>query len=644
MCLGEKFQRWTPMIVLFLISFPFLCRSQTALKIMDSSSYIEALLGQNVTIPCVLTDNDQPEKYLDLNLATDSVRWNMVSSNGSQDIVYLFTNGHHTPYRQNSNVEGTGFKRGNASLTLYNVQQGDEGKYFCNVFVAGNKLTATRNVEVFARPVITLSSYEVTIAPGNEQSVTCYVHEFYPESVKIRWEKRSASSGSSALDRETCTSVPTKTNDGTFNVTSLMSVKPSSVHEDGDQYFCIVRHRSFKSENSEHFTVTVKEPPPSHLPSIITFPVIAVIILIAVLVLWFMRLPPKIVDIAGIDNVFHEKSANLSWMVSGFKPRNIEINAYLERGDKRQKICSWKYPTPPDQNHDEVDHQKKGEEIELLRQEERIQPIKPHFSFFSSNCHCSISITPDKREDKGAELVIEVKHASLKTPLTKHQKLNIRGDYFVAHILGPQLLKHGEEVTLTCDITKCDPGPLMITWLKGEQVIYKDGKMQDTRYTHRETRDVPHKGNVLKSSSSLTFKAKVKEDHSVNYTCNVAYDAIKKNSKPCHKTFVTAQPVVEQITSENVGQQMKLSCRVHSFHPKTIEMKWFKEEDVLPTTDSELDVDDDGLYSTSSILMYGPEMEDNGKTFRCQVDHQSLPNPEICEWKLEEQRTNGIES
>ncbi|XP_073460202.1 uncharacterized protein [Aquarana catesbeiana] len=639
MCPGEKSQRWTPMIVLFLISFPVLCHSQTALKIMDSPPYIEALLGQNVTIPCVLTDKDQPEKDLDLNLATDSVRWDMVSSNGREAKVYLFSNGRHTPYRQNSNVEGTGFKRGNASLTLYNVQQGDEGMYFCNVFVAWNKLTATRNVEVSAMPIVTLSHYEVTIALGNQQSVTCYVQKFYPESVKIRWEKRSASSEISALDRETYNSVPTKTNDGTFNVTSLMSVKPSSVQEDGDQYFCIVSHRSLKNDHSESFTVKVKEPPPtSHLPSIITFSVIiAVIILIAPLVLYFLRLSPKILDIAGIDNLIHGKSTNLSWMVSGFKPRNIEINAYLERGYQRRKIGSWKYPTPQDQNNDDVNHPERGEGIELLGQEERIQPLKPNFSFFSSNCLCSISITPDKRKDKGAELVIEVKHASLKTLLTKRQELNIKGDYFAAHITAPQYLKHGEEVTMTCDITKCDPEPLLITWLKEKQVIYKDGKRQDTKYEPTETRDVSHEGNVLKSSSSLTFRAKVKEDHRVKYTCKVTYTAIGKMLKPCHETLITAQPVVEQITCENVGQQMKLSCRVHSFHPKAIEIKWFKEKDELPTTDSKLDIDDDGLYSTSSILMYVLEMEDNGKTLRCQVDHQSLPNAEIREWKLEEQ-------
>ncbi|XP_040183916.1 uncharacterized protein LOC120917005 [Rana temporaria] len=331
-------------------------------------------------------------------------------------------------------------------------------------------------------------------------------------------------------------------------------------------------------------------------------------------------------------------------MVSGFKPRNIEIYAYVEIGDQRREIGSWKYPTPQGQNYDDVDHAERGEGIELLGQEERIQPFKPNLSFLSCNCLCSTSITPDKKKDKGAELVIEVKHASLKTLLTKRQKLNIKGDYFAAHITAPQCLKHGEEVTLTCDITKCDPEPLLITWLKEKRVLYKDGKIQNTRYIQTEIKDEPHEGNVLKSSSSLTFRAKVKEDHGVKYTCKVAYSAIGKILKFCHETLITAQPVVEQITSENVGQQMKLSCRVHSFHPKTIEIKWFKETEELPTKDSELDIDEDGLYSTTSILMYVPEMEDVGKTLRCQVDHQSLPNPNICEWKLEEQRSNDIKS
>lgn len=114
-------------------------------------------------------------------------------------------------------------------------------------------------------------------------------------------------------------------------------------------------------------------------------------------------------------------------------------------------------------------------------------------------------------------------------------------DHFAAHITAPQCLKHGEEVTLICDITKCDPGPLLITWLKGEQVIYKDGNIQDTRYTQRETRDVPHEGNVLKSSSSLTFRAKVKEDHCVKYTCKVSYNAISELLQPFHETFITGK-------------------------------------------------------------------------------------------------------
>ncbi|XP_040183915.1 uncharacterized protein LOC120917004 isoform X2 [Rana temporaria] len=636
---GEMFQRWTPMIL--LIGFPILCHSQTALEIMDSSSPIEAILGQNVTIPCVLTDKYQPEKDLDLNLATDSVRWNMVSSNGSEDILYLFTNGRHTPYRQKSNVKENGFKRGNASLTLYNVQQSDEGKYVCNVFVAGNKLIATRNVEVSARPIVKLSSYEITIAPGNEQSVTCYVRNFYPKSVDIRWEKRSHSSERFPLDKETCTSVPTQAEDGTFNVTSLMSVKPSSVEEDRDQYFCIVTHRSFKSDHFVSFTVTVKDTPTiGYLLAIIIIISMAIGILAIALFAYYKKLRPEISDIAGIDDLFHGQSSNLSWMVSGFKPRDIEIRAYLERGDQRQEICSWTYPRPKVQNYGVVYNVETENGIILLEQENENKTFNPKRSGLSYSCFCSTSITPDKMKDKEAELIIEVKHAALKRLLTKRQKLNIKGDYFTAHITAPQWLKPGAEVTLTCDIKKCDPDPLFIIWRKGEKDICRDGTIEDPRYKHTEKRDVPNEGNVLMSSSSLTFTVMVKEDHGVTYTCMVIYSAIGKVLKPSLEAFVAAQPVVEPIASKHVGQQMELSCRVHSFYPQTIKIKWFKEEVALTTTDSELDTDEDGLYSTTSILMYVPEMEDIGKTFRCQVGHQSLPKAETRELKFEEDYRN----
>ncbi|XP_072277667.1 natural cytotoxicity triggering receptor 3 ligand 1-like [Pyxicephalus adspersus] len=239
---GLKSQ-WCQIIV--IISFSLICPSQTALQINDNGLQVEALLGQDVTIPCVLSEKNDPRKVINLDLSTDSVRWDLTMLNGSEHKVHLFTNGVSTHYRPNSNVYEKEFKRGIASLTLHNVRKSDEGEYRCVVYVSGNKLQAVRTLEVSAKPVVTLSSKEVTITLGNEQSVICYVDKFYPESVKIRWEKHSAFAVS-ALDKQTCTSVPTPDGDGTFNVTSLMSVKPSSLRDDGDQYSCIVSHQNRK--------------------------------------------------------------------------------------------------------------------------------------------------------------------------------------------------------------------------------------------------------------------------------------------------------------------------------------------------------------------------------------------------------------
>lgn len=100
-------------------------------------------------------------------------------------------------------------------------------------------------------------------------------------------------------------------------------------------------------------------------------------------------------------------------------------------------------------------------------------------------------------------------------------------------------------MTLTCEITKCDLDPLFIIWLKGKQVICRDGTIEDPRYKHTETRDVPNERNVLKSSSSLMFTVMAKEDHGVTYTCMVIYSTIGKVLKPYLEAFVMGKVLDE---------------------------------------------------------------------------------------------------
>ncbi|XP_072254144.1 natural cytotoxicity triggering receptor 3 ligand 1-like, partial [Pyxicephalus adspersus] len=283
------------------------CPENTTINIVIAETFLSGVAGgdtnnnkkKHVTIPCVLSEKNDPRKVINLDLSTDSVRWDLTLLNGSEHKVHLFTNGVSTSYRPNSNVDEREFKRGIASLTLHNVQKSDEGEYRCVVYVSGNKLQAVRTLEVSAKPVVTLSSKEVTITLGNEQSVICYIDKFYPESVKIRWEKHSAFSVS-ALDKQTCTSVPTPDGDGTFNVTSLMSVKPSSLRDDGDQYSCIVSHRSLKSDYAVNFTVTVQEPPTS---SVLLSVLIPILILVVAFVISACFIFKKLKPVANLINI-----------------------------------------------------------------------------------------------------------------------------------------------------------------------------------------------------------------------------------------------------------------------------------------------------------------------------------------------------
>ncbi|XP_072278345.1 natural cytotoxicity triggering receptor 3 ligand 1-like isoform X2 [Pyxicephalus adspersus] len=401
------------------------------LQIIDNESLVEALLGQDVTIPCVLADKNMPQKDINLNLSTDSVRWDIRILPGKEHKVYLFTNGISTCYRPNSNVDEKEFIRGIASLTLHNVRKSDEGEYRCVVYVSGNKLQGVRTLQVSARPIVTLSANLITVTLGNEQSVTCYVDKFYPEAVKIQWKKRNAFS-ESALDRDTCASVPTPADDGTFNVTSKISLKPTSIREDGEEYFCIVKHRSLKNDYSVGFTVSVTKPPTSSVPLSVIIPLLCFLAMALTIILCLLhtKRQPKISDIMVIDDLVYGKSSVLCWMVSYVMPGNIEIHAYLRKGSKKEKICSWKYQSPAQaQNNFAADHSTNAESIEGFRLLDRqivIQQIKSKRSSSFYNYLCSIKILPDKKCDKDAELVIEVKHIALKPSLTKKHKLDIK--------------------------------------------------------------------------------------------------------------------------------------------------------------------------------------------------------------------------
>ncbi|CAI9542584.1 unnamed protein product, partial [Staurois parvus] len=78
---------------------------------------------------------------------------------------------------------------------------------------------------------------------------------------KIRWVKSSKSnSRSSPWDKDVSFTTPLGNSDGTFIVTSVLTVEPSTDAEPGDVFSCIVSHRSLEEEITLSFTMTRRYP------------------------------------------------------------------------------------------------------------------------------------------------------------------------------------------------------------------------------------------------------------------------------------------------------------------------------------------------------------------------------------------------
>ncbi|XP_068115597.1 uncharacterized protein [Hyperolius riggenbachi] len=638
-----------------IVIFLQLSSSEAGLHITSGSSPIQAPLRHNVTIPCFLTDDNRQE--LDLDLSTASVRWEITPIQGEQHRVYLLTNHVHTPFRPKSHIEQIDFKKGNASLFLQDVQESDEGEYTCSIFITPDKLTATIAVQVSARPAITLSSSEIAVEPEHEKSVICKVNRFYPKAITIRWFKSNKdSSNRSPLDKETCNSVPAENGDGTFNATSLVLVKPSSKAEDGDTYYCLVTHRSFSSDQAVDFILKVEEQPTTFQEWVIAVAVLlAVMVVIPLgiaLALYCIGVSPKLLAITGAEYLVHEEKSRLSCMILGFTPKTLSINVYLKRtGDsKKQHIFSCNYlkfeaQEQKDQYRsveDQPQQQDCPNRTNTLKAE--VGLVKLRRLFFLHDCQCNIDITPDISKDEGGELMVEAVHKALKSPKSVSCKLNINGDCLtLSDIMASGTPEYGKELTLSCEFRKYIPGPLQVTWLKKDVmkpdlIIYKDGKICDNRYKHKESEE-NHIGCDYISSSFLTFLVDIRLDQRKKYVCKVEYPAIKQTKKSKLTTQVIAIPVVGAIMPDpaipSAGQQMTLSCDICFFYPKEdLTVEWYKENEPLPAPNNEIKVDNNNLYNATSTVTLSLEMKDLGKKFQCKVSHHSMKTPEIREWTM----------
>ncbi|XP_044872738.1 natural cytotoxicity triggering receptor 3 ligand 1-like [Mauremys mutica] len=214
-------------------------------------------LNDNISIPCKISGYNTAE----LDIKNVGVTWYLKTPRADQEEkVFTFHAGAHISHRNGASMSDSDLRRGNAALSLPQIQFKEAGIYRCYVIVAPSDAHGTAILEVVAQPEVSLCPKEVTIESDKEKTLSCDVNKFYPNLVDIKWTKISKNNQDSSIATEDIhTEASVENEDGTFNVTSILRLQPS-LQDNGNVYRCIVSHKTFPAKLLLNSTLTVTAP------------------------------------------------------------------------------------------------------------------------------------------------------------------------------------------------------------------------------------------------------------------------------------------------------------------------------------------------------------------------------------------------
>ncbi|XP_028651948.2 uncharacterized protein LOC114647399 [Erpetoichthys calabaricus] len=645
--MGRFLAGTTFLIVLSTLGFFVTEANDLKLEVKD----LDALAKTDITLKCLI-------KNMPTNVKLENVGvvWTKQGADGATP-VYTFQTGKTEAKRDGAYMNETELLNGDASLHLPNVQFEDEGSYTCIVYVTPSKGEKQFQLFVSERPNVAIEPKEVEVLLGNERSIECTANNFYPSKINIKWLKMKEGRSDLITDN-ICTGSPTKNGQGAFDILSRIIVMPE-LEDNSYVYRCQVEHRTFEPTYFVESSLRVKEPEvPSKVPVVlgILFPVLLLAAVSGFLLYlkFFKSIAPQVTELQIPDELKHKEKSVFSCLVSGFRPKSIILNLYLER--ERKPAIHISGP--------KAEHQER-----IIEDNELLAFSDPEGSFEASILHdkkhgdgtrsftLTITIVPDIYIDNYAYLKLQVQHTASVHPIGWNKKINVIGvKPRINQILIPPIIAHGDLVALTCPINGFKPRPLIITWYKQKprenkkKILCLDEK-EDLKYFsdndllkfHHSISEMMDKNDCTHDVISvLTFIPSVMDDDKATFFCEAKHIATcsVQREKDIHvKATPKLDPIMLKDEAAIVGAPMVLSCRIHSYYPQTsLKVSWYLG-DTLVTEGSDVGTPkqlDDGLFSCISTLKTVPYWPDVNKVFKCLVEHESLPEFRETKWTLEE--------
>nr|XP_020658593.1 uncharacterized protein LOC110083979 isoform X2 [Pogona vitticeps] len=611
-----------------------------------------AHFGEDVVLQCDIIEHSPSE----LDIKKMAVVWHQETSgvNGKKEL-YLFLGGKHTSNRNGSRLDESELEKGNAALFLPQIQAKDEGAYTCSVTVTPDHAEGTTILEVLAEPVVSLTPSKVTVERGTEKTLSCTVDKFYPSSIVIYWQKISKHTQDQSVSaKDICNELPVENGDSTFSVSSKLRLQPSS-QDDGNNYSCIVEHRSFPVKAVFSAILTVTDPPVDWkvqaLPIVLVFVVLVIIILCGIAYYAYLsKRQPTIVAMVGNTDLKHLEQARLQCLFSGFRPKHLDLAFFLiiHPQNKKQKIFSW--------NTSALGNVEQGNEnVPLLQQQDMFSfyptlLAKPRRTFDAS---CQIYILPDVRTVENFELLLEVKHGTLQHTETK--SFRVTAPPLLDQIqCATDMPKSDEPLRLSCRIHSYFPQTINVQWYKNDLPLQTkpfvsssaegpDGFFScSSSITYcPEASDIGTrffcKANLTDSQQcrESVWELKTLEDHAVNFTAEITHcNTRKRKSYPLMlKGFPKVTDIFLEPIDAEYGNKLSVRCDVADFCPGDINIDWFHDNHLVKNdiiTEDPME-DSNGCYKLSSTFQLTPTAFDFNKAISCRVSHEKLRKPIVKE-------------
>ncbi|XP_073203484.1 natural cytotoxicity triggering receptor 3 ligand 1 isoform X6 [Lepidochelys kempii] len=642
---------------LLLLGLGGLLQLAETLQVLMGSTPQIVSLNDNISIPCKISGYSTAE----LDLKNVGVTWYLKTPRADQkEEVFTFLIGDHTPHRNGASMSDSDLRRGNAALSLPQIQFKEAGTYTCQVTVTPFDAQGTAVLEVVAQPTVSLSPKEVTIESDKEKTLSCEVNKFYPNSVDIKWMKISKNNQDSSITAEDiCTGASVENEDGTFNVTSKLRLQPS-LQDNGNVYRCIVSHKTFSAKLLLNSILTVTAMP----------------VLDPILCSTDVPRPDEPITLTCRIHSFYPETIELAWykdddgvpekpfisdVTSGphglfFCTSSLILRLAVEdigrrfickaklKGSHQYKESSWELenlifipkvsnivcePSIPESGKavtlscQVTDYHPAQCQVRWMRgfeelTEAAIKTQDPQLDTATNLYHrvSQVTFTPEP-EDHAVEFTIEVIHCNRTTK--KSYPLMLK-DFprITSIVLSPNDVEYGKPLSLTCEIMDFFPNDIQVQWFQEKDVIKEGSSVQEPKQDNR---------GLFYTSSGLQLIPSA-QDYGRKLGIMVMHKTLTKPiTKNVYLKLPAKSPAISEIratpASPQVNETVCLEVSISDFAPENIKVAWYKDWLELPKDNHNIDthIGKNHLCFSTLKTQFTANASDIGKTFRCEVIH-----------------------